>query len=147
MPRSRESAKRVRLYRAWLAFLFINHLKLSSKEADCISKQFAEIVRKIESLFRNNVVRRVEAVQRNVLVDYGELYQLRKEVKTLIENNDGLKSTLETMLDQLANLSLLLSAQRYSPLPMLLPEEHLLQSLPVAEVAATPIPTLVLMAK
>ena len=42
------------------------------------------------------------------------------------------------MLDQLANLSLLLSAQRYSPLPMLLPEEHLLQSLPVAEVAATP---------
>ena len=106
MPRSRESAKRVRLYRAWLAFLFINHLKLSSKEADCISKQFAEIVRKIESLFRNNVVRRVEAVQRNVLVDYGELYQLRKDVKTLIKNNDGLKSTLETMLDQLANLSL-----------------------------------------
>ena len=93
------------------------------------------------------MVRRVEAVQRNVLVDYGELYQLRKDVKTLIKNNDGLKSTLETMLDQLANLSLLLSAQRYSPLPMLLPEEHLLQSLPVAEVAATPIPTLVLMAK
>ena len=80
-------------------------------------------------------------------LDYGELYQLRKDVKTLIKNNDGLKSTLETMLDQLANLSLLLSAQRYSPLPMLLPEEHLLQSLPVAEVAATPIPTLVLMAK
>ena len=35
-----------------------------------------------------------------------ELYQLRKEVKTLIENNDGLKSTLETMLDQHANPSL-----------------------------------------
>ena len=51
------------------------------------------------------MVRRVEAVQRNVLVDYGELYQLRKDVKTLIKNNDGLKSTLETMLDQLANLS------------------------------------------
>ena len=41
-----------------------------------------------------------------MLADYGELYQLRKEVKTLIENNDGLKSTLETMLDQLANPSL-----------------------------------------
>ena len=38
-----------------------------------------------------------------MLVDYEELYQLRKDVKTLIENNDGLKSTLETMLDQLAN--------------------------------------------
>ena len=38
-----------------------------------------------------------------MLADYEELYQLRKDVKTLIENNDGLKSTLETMLDQLAN--------------------------------------------
>ena len=71
-----------------------------------ISKQFTEIVRKIESLYRNDAARQVEATQRNVLADYGELYQLRKEVKTLIENNDGLKSTLETMLDQLANPSL-----------------------------------------
>ena len=71
-----------------------------------ISKQFTEIVRKIESLYRNDAARQVEAAQNNVLVDYGELYQLRKEVKTLIENNDGLKSTLETMLDQLANPSL-----------------------------------------
>ena len=44
--------------------------------------------------------------QNNVLADYGELYQLRKDVKTLIENNDELKSTLETMLDQFANPSL-----------------------------------------
>ena len=71
-----------------------------------IAKQFTEIVRKIESLYRNDAARQVEATQRNVLADYGELYQLRKEVKTLIENNDGLKSTLETMLDQLANPSL-----------------------------------------
>lgn len=71
-----------------------------------IAKQFTEIVRKVESLYRNDAVRQVEATQRNVLADYGELYQLRKEVKTLIENNDGLKSTLETMLDQLANPSL-----------------------------------------
>ena len=71
-----------------------------------ISKQFTEIVCKIESLYRNYAVRQDEATQRNVLADYGELYQLRKEVKTLIENNDGLKSTLETMLDQLANPSL-----------------------------------------
>lgn len=31
---------------------------------------------------------------------------MRKDVKILIENNDDLKSTLETMLDQLANPSL-----------------------------------------
>ena len=71
-----------------------------------IAKQFTEIVRKVESLYRNDATRQVEAAQRNVLADYGELYQLRKDVKTLIENNDGLKSTLETMLDQLANPSL-----------------------------------------
>lgn len=71
-----------------------------------IAKQFTEIVRKIESLYRNDAARQVEATQNNVLADYGELYQLRKDVKTLIENNDGLKSTLETMLDQLANPAL-----------------------------------------
>ena len=71
-----------------------------------IAKQYTEIVRKIESLYRNDAARQVEAAQNNVLADYGELYQLRKDVKTLIENNDGLKSTLETMLDQLANPAL-----------------------------------------
>ncbi len=71
-----------------------------------IPQQFIEIVRKIESLYRNDAARQVEAAQRNVLADYGELYQLRKDVKTLIENNDVLKSTLETMLDQFANPSL-----------------------------------------
>ena len=45
-----------------------------------IAKQFTEIVRKIESLYRNDAARQVEAAQRNVLADYGELYQLRKEV-------------------------------------------------------------------
>ena len=71
-----------------------------------IAKQFTEIVCKIESLYRSDAARQVEATQRNILADYGELYQLRKDVKTLIENNDELKSTLETMLDQLANPSL-----------------------------------------
>lgn len=71
-----------------------------------IAKQFTEIVRKIESLYRNDAALQVEATQRNILADYGELYQLRKDVKTLIENNDELKSTLETMLDQFANPSL-----------------------------------------
>lgn len=71
-----------------------------------IAQQFTEIVRKIESLYRNDAARQVEAAQRNVLVDYGELFQLRNDVKTLTENNDNLKSTLETMLDQLADPSL-----------------------------------------
>lgn len=56
--------------------------------------------------YTRDATRQVEAAQNNVLADYGELYQLRKDVKTLIENNDGLKSTLETMLDQFANPSL-----------------------------------------
>ena len=80
--------------------------KWVERQNKSIAKQFTDIVRKIESLYRNDAARQVEAAQRNVLADYGELYQLRKDVKTLIENNDGLKSTLETMLDQLANPSL-----------------------------------------
>ena len=68
-----------------------------------IAKQFTTIVRKIESLYRNDAAWQVEAAQRNVLADYGELYQLQNDVKTLTENNDSLKSILETMLDQLAN--------------------------------------------
>ena len=71
-----------------------------------IAKQFTTIVRKIESLYRNDAARQVEAAQRNVLADYGELFQLRNDVKSLTENNDNLKSTLETILDQLAAPSL-----------------------------------------
>ena len=80
--------------------------KWVDRQNKSIAKQFTDIIRKIESLYRNDAARQVEAAQRNILADYGELYQLRKDVKTLIENNNGLKSTLETMLDQLANPSL-----------------------------------------
>ena len=80
--------------------------KWVERQNKSIAKQFTDIVRKIESLYRNDAARQVEAAQHNVLADYGELYQLRKDVKTLIENDDHLKSTLETMLDQLANPSL-----------------------------------------
>ena len=71
-----------------------------------ISNQFTAIVRKIESLYMKEAARQVETAQRTVLADYGELFQLRNDVKTLTENNDSLKSTLETILDQLANPSL-----------------------------------------
>ena len=67
-----------------------------------IARQFTEIVRKIESLYRNDAARQVEAAQRNVLADYGELYQLRRENKFLSDTNESLKSELNTLLEQLA---------------------------------------------
>ena len=67
-----------------------------------IAKQFTEIVRKIESLYRNDAARQVEAAQRNVLADYGELYQLRQENKILSDTNENLESELNTLLCQLA---------------------------------------------
>ena len=67
-----------------------------------IAKQFTEIIRKIESLYRNDAARQVEAAQHNVLVDYGELYQLRRENKLLSDANENLESELNALLDQLA---------------------------------------------
>ena len=67
-----------------------------------IAKQFISTIRQIETLYRNEAERQVKTVQHNVLADYGELNQLRREVKMLSESNDDLKSTLETMLDQLS---------------------------------------------
>ena len=67
-----------------------------------IAKQFTEIVRKIESLYRNDAARQVEAAQRNVLADYGELYQLRRENKILSDTNENMESELNTLLGQLA---------------------------------------------
>lgn len=67
-----------------------------------IAKQFTEIIRKIESLYRNDAARQVEATQHNVLVNYGELYQLRRENKLLSDANENLESELNALLDQLA---------------------------------------------
>lgn len=67
-----------------------------------IAKQFTEIVRKIESLYRNDAARQVEAAQRNVLADYGELYQLKRENQPLSDINQELESELNTLLEQLA---------------------------------------------
>lgn len=67
-----------------------------------IASRFVKIVRKIESLYRNDAARQVEAAQNNVLADYGELYQLRRENKTLSDTNENLESELNTLLGQLA---------------------------------------------
>jgi len=66
-----------------------------------IARQFTETVRKIESLYRNDAARQVEAAQRNALADYGELYQLRRENKSLSDTNESLESELNTLFEQL----------------------------------------------
>lgn len=67
-----------------------------------IAKQFSEIIHKIEALYRSDAARQVEAAQHNVLADYGELYQLRRENKSLSDINESLESELNTLLGQLA---------------------------------------------
>ena len=67
-----------------------------------VAKQFTEIVRKVEYLYRNDAARQVEAAQRNVLADYRELYQLKRENKILSDTNENLESELNTLLGQLA---------------------------------------------
>lgn len=76
--------------------------KWVERQNQYIAKQFTEIVRKIESLYRNDAARQVEAAQHNVLADYGELYQLRRENKSLSDTNESLESELNTLLEQLA---------------------------------------------
>lgn len=60
----------------------------------------------IESPYRNDVARQMEAAMLNILADYEGLFQLRNEITALTKNNDSLRSTLETILDRLANPSL-----------------------------------------
>ena len=58
------------------------------------AKQFTSTIRQVETLYRNEAERQVKTAQHNVLSDYGELNQLRREVKMLSEINDDLKSIL-----------------------------------------------------
>lgn len=67
-----------------------------------IAKQFSEIVRKIESLYRSDAARQVEAARHNALADYGELYHLKRDNKLLSDINESLESKLNTLLEQLA---------------------------------------------
>lgn len=76
--------------------------KWVERQNQYIAKQFTDIVRKIESLYRNDAARQVEAAQRNVLADYGELYQLRRDNKSLSDTNESLESELNMLFDQLA---------------------------------------------
>ena len=81
--------------------------KWVERQNQYIAKQFTDIVRKIESLYRNDAARQVEAAQRNVLADYGELYQLRRDNKSLSDTNESLESELNMLFDQLAIPSVL----------------------------------------
>lgn len=71
-----------------------------------IEKPFTEVVHKIEPLYRTESAKQVAPAQQNVLTDFGELFQLRNDVKMLAENYDDLKSTFETMFDQMSNHSI-----------------------------------------
>ena len=79
--------------------------KWVERQNQYIAKQFTEIVRKIESLYRNDAARQVEAAQRNALADYGGLYQLKRENKSLSDTNESLEAELNTLLDQLSTPS------------------------------------------
>lgn len=76
--------------------------KWVERQNQYIAKQFTDIVRKIESLYRNDAARQVKAAQSNVLADYGELYQLRRDNKSLSDTNESLESELNMLFDQLA---------------------------------------------
>ena len=67
-----------------------------------IAKQFTEIIRKIDTLYRNDAARQVEAAQRNVLADYGEFYRLKRKNQSLSDINRELESELNTLFGQLA---------------------------------------------
>ena len=76
--------------------------KWGKRQNKYIAKQFTEIVRKIESLYKNDAARQVEAAQRNTLADYGEFYWLKRENQFLSDINQELESEQNTLLDQLA---------------------------------------------
>ena len=88
ISRHRESQKK---------YLCLVQAKWVERQNQHIEKSFTEIVRKIESLYRNDAAKQVANAQQNILADFGELFTLRNDVKSLTENNDNLKSTLETM--------------------------------------------------
>ena len=67
-----------------------------------IAKHFTEIVRKIESLYKSDALRQVEAAQRNALADYGEFYRLKKENQSLSDIKQELESELNILIGQLA---------------------------------------------
>ncbi len=67
-----------------------------------IARQFSDTIHQIETLYRSEAERQVKTAQHNALADYREFYQLRRDVSLLSGNNEDLKSTLETILDQLA---------------------------------------------
>ena len=70
-----------------------------------IASRFVKIVRQIEALYRKDAERQVQAVQRNLLVDYQELKRLQQEYARLTNLNDNQTEQMQTFLDQLAEPS------------------------------------------
>jgi len=70
-----------------------------------IASRFVKIVRQIEALYRKDVERQVQAVQRNALADYQELKRLQQENMRLTDLNKNQTEQMQTFLDQLADPS------------------------------------------
>lgn len=64
------------------------------------------IVRKIESLYMQDAERQVKAAQKNVLVDYKELNQLRGDYESLSDSSHQQELAYRLLLDQLSIPSL-----------------------------------------
>ncbi len=70
-----------------------------------IASRFVKIVRQIEALYRKDAEQQVQAVQRNVLVDYREIKRLRQENVRLADLNENQTALMRDFLDQLADPS------------------------------------------
>jgi hypothetical protein len=80
--------------------------KWLDKQNDQIAKRFTSIVRKIESLYMQDAERQVKAAQKNVLVDYKELNQLRGDYESLSDSSHQQELAYRLLLDQLSIPSL-----------------------------------------
>lgn len=70
-----------------------------------IASRFVKIVRQIEALYRKDAEQQVQAVQRNVLMDYQELKRLQQENVRLTDLNGSQTALMQEFLDQLAEPS------------------------------------------
>jgi hypothetical protein len=76
--------------------------KWIEKQNNEIAKQFKASIQQLETLYREEAESQIRTAQKNVLTDYKEFHQLREDCKMLSSSNEDLKSTLRTILDQLA---------------------------------------------
>ena len=80
--------------------------KWVEQQNKAIAKEFNSAINKLESLYQEEAERQIQTVQKNQLLDYGELRSLRKEVETLTKDVEDYKSALRNFGEQLATPSI-----------------------------------------